>query len=297
MLPGPSCTFARGLLLSPSSKLYIKICGFKTMPKKVKCRPSYTSRVKPSAQVALLSKNLLRSLPSEDPFQPSPQARFAVSHSIKDPFPPFPTLTCGSTFLRSSFLQVSMQRLTFKTRAVYQNTPASSCQELAGVCIDDAIVLIFIVVFVGGLLFLTLVRNFCAWRRTRREDHAESDNNPPPYSGIGFPPSTSGDLALYKESPSPSLDPYHVIAPSFDNSLLLKDSYFSRVTYPDPTVAPNQQRASGLPSGVVLDFKFSGVQDPSTPAAPPHSDVSLLISPPPAYVREPRRHAAVKSDV
>ncbi|KAJ6453095.1 hypothetical protein C8R45DRAFT_1223253 [Mycena sanguinolenta] len=205
-------------------------------------------------------------------------------HSIENLFPLsrlFPA--CLSPF-SPSFLQVSMQIRTFNARAVYQNTPASSCRELAGICITDAIALIFIIVFVGGLLFLTLVRNFSASGR-RREDHAESDHTPPPYSGIGFPPSSSPDLALCKESPSPSLDPYHLVALSFDNSLLLKDQYFSHVPYPHPSLASSQQGPSGLglsmPSGV------------APAGSHPLSSSSPLTSPPPAYVREPRRDTAV----
>ncbi|KAF7348116.1 hypothetical protein MSAN_01764200 [Mycena sanguinolenta] len=167
-----------------------------------------------------------------------------------------------------------MRILTFNARAVYQNTPASSCRELAGVCINDAVVLIFIIVFVGGLLFLTLARNVCVSSRRRHEDHAEADDNPPPYSGIGLPPSTSPDLALRKQPPSPSLDPYHVIAPSFDNSLLLKDEYFSHVPYPHPSLASNQQRISGLsmPSGVGLGFPIAG------PAGPPPLSSALSLT-------------------
>ncbi|KAJ7820245.1 hypothetical protein B0H14DRAFT_1346778 [Mycena olivaceomarginata] len=111
-----------------------------------------------------------------------------------------------------------MQLLTFKTRAVYQNTPVSSCQEFAGVCLHDAVIFISIVIFAGGLLLLTLGRHFWAPRQRHdsEEDHAESDPSPPSYSSIGFPPSASHDLALCKGSASPSLDPYHVVAPSFD---------------------------------------------------------------------------------
>ncbi|KAF8215205.1 hypothetical protein K438DRAFT_1955184 [Mycena galopus ATCC 62051] len=177
----------------------------------------------------------------------------------------------------------------FNTRAVSQNTPASSCQELLGVCISDAVVLIFLVIFVGGLLLVTVVRNL--WARRRGEDHAEPDTSPPPYPSIGFPLSASRDLALSKESPGPLLDPYHIVPPSFDNSLLLKDEYFSHVLYPDPTLAPIQQQhqrtsSDGLGFGLGVDNSA-----PSGPPAAPSNP--SLTSPPPAYVREPRRDAAV----
>ncbi|KAJ7621904.1 hypothetical protein DFH06DRAFT_768206 [Mycena polygramma] len=179
-----------------------------------------------------------------------------------------------------------MQHSTLKTRVVYQNTPASNCQELGGVCVNDArVILIFIVIFVVGLLLLTLGLNFRASCRKRREDHAAA-SNPPPYSSIGLPPSPSGDLPLYKSvyksgAQSPSLDPYHVVAPSFDSSLLLRDEYFDHVPYPERSLAPTQQRISG-PSAVTLGLG-------STTQAPlPPSDMSL-IAPPPAYARNPLR--------
>ncbi|KAF7364683.1 hypothetical protein MVEN_00337900 [Mycena venus] len=182
-----------------------------------------------------------------------------------------------------------MRLLAFKTRSasVYhgQNTPASSCRELFGVCMNDAVVLIFIVIFVGGLLLLTLVRNASRRRRPEEDDHPESStDSPPSYASIGFPPSASHDLALYKGSPSPSLDPYHVVPPSFDNSFLLKDGHFTHVPYPDRTLAlasSQHQQPSGVGLGLGLGLG-SARAGPSTPPAP-------LISPPPAYVREPRR--------
>ncbi|KAJ6487248.1 hypothetical protein C8R47DRAFT_1216440 [Mycena vitilis] len=186
-----------------------------------------------------------------------------------------------------SLHSVFMQHSTFKTRAVYQNTPASNCQELGGVCVNDArVILIFIVIFVVGLLLLTLAVNFRASCRKSREDHAAA-SEPPPYSSIGLPPSPSGDLPLYKSvyksgAQSPSLDPYHVVAPSFDSSLLLRDEYFDHVPYPERSLAPvNQQRISG-PAAVT-------VGSCSTTHAPrPPSDMPL-VAPPPAYARSPLR--------
>ncbi|KAJ7878870.1 hypothetical protein B0H14DRAFT_1630724 [Mycena olivaceomarginata] len=177
-----------------------------------------------------------------------------------------------------------MQLLTLKTRAVYQNTPVSSCQEFAGVCLHDAAIFISIVIFAGGLLLLTLGRHFWAPRQRHdsEEDHAESDPSPPSYSSIGFPPSASHDLALYKGSASPSLDPYHVVAPSFDNSLLLKDEYFSRVPCPEPTLLPNQQHPS---SGVGLGLGFGDNSTQAGLSIPAGAPPPPLTSPPPAYVR------------
>ncbi|KAJ6585576.1 hypothetical protein B0H19DRAFT_1250374 [Mycena capillaripes] len=175
-----------------------------------------------------------------------------------------------------------MQLLPFKTREVYQNSPASSCQELAGVCIEDAFILIFILVFVGGLLLLTLGLNFRTRMRRRADQATSNDSDPPSYSSIGFPPSPSHDLSPHKSgSPSPSLDPYHVVVPSLDDSLLLKDEYFSHVPYPERILAPNQQRMPELPSGVGLGLGNIVQAGPSTP---PSFDVSL-VPPPPAYAR------------
>ncbi|KAJ7916036.1 hypothetical protein B0H13DRAFT_377807 [Mycena leptocephala] len=186
-----------------------------------------------------------------------------------------------------------MQLLTLKTREAYQNTPSPSCQEFAGLCMKDAVILMFIVILVVGLFLLTLGLNIRASWRRRREEQAASDNNPPPYSSLGFPPSPSHDMSLSKsETQSPSLDPYHVVAPSFDNSVLLNDEYFSHIPYPDPTLAPNQQRMSGLPSGagsgVGLGFGNTMQAGPSTPAA----SIPELAPLPPAYARDPRRGAA-----
>jgi hypothetical protein len=168
---------------------------------------------------------------------------------------------------------------------------------------------VFIVILVVGLFLLTLGLNIRASWRRRREEQAASDNNPPPYSSLGFPPSPSHDMSLSKSETQsqssekiysrlclppagPSLDPYHVVAPSFDNSVLLNDEYFSHIPYPDPTLAPSQQRMSGLPSGagsgVGLGFGNTMQAGPSTPAA----SIPELAPLPPAYARDPRRGAA-----
>ncbi|KAJ7028428.1 hypothetical protein C8F04DRAFT_1119288 [Mycena alexandri] len=196
---------------------------------------------------------------------------------LPNPFSPAPQLASNPTF---RFTSISMRFLNFKTREVYQNVPASSCREIVGVCMEDAVVLIFIVVFTGGLFLVTLGLNLRT-RWARRRQNAASNSPPPPYSSIGFPTSSSRDAELSKSgSPSPSVDPYHVVAPSLDNSLLLKDEYFSHVPYPDATVPPSPKRSPPLPSAVALGLGGGVQAGPSTPLS--------LAMPPPAYVPRPR---------
>jgi len=145
--------------------------------------------------------------------------------------------------------------------------------------------LIFIVVFTGGLLLVTLGLNFrTRWAR-RRQRAASNNSPPPPYSSIGFPTSSSRDAELSKSgSLSPSLDPYHVVAPSLDNSLLLKDGYFSHVPHPDATVPPSPRRSPPLPSAVAPGLGGGIQAGPSTPLS--------LPPPPPAYVPRPHYDVA-----
>ncbi|KAJ7490692.1 hypothetical protein FB451DRAFT_1513513 [Mycena latifolia] len=184
-----------------------------------------------------------------------------------------------------------MQLLNFRTRDMFQNVaPASNCQELAGICIEDAVILICIVLFAGGLLMLTLGLNLRARLRSTRQARSDS---PPSYSSLGFPPSASRD-SLCKaglDSPnSPPLDPYRVVLPSLDSSLLLKDEYFSHMPYPEPTLAPSRAAASPplLPSGVGLGFSSNVQTGPTNPADPLAADGSLT-PPSPVYVHDPRR--------
>ncbi|KAJ7170951.1 hypothetical protein C8R46DRAFT_1261862 [Mycena filopes] len=173
-----------------------------------------------------------------------------------------------------------MHFLNFKTRDVYQNTPAATCQEIAGVCVVDALFLMAIVVFIGGLFLVTMGLNFRT-RRARCAKPSTTSSSPPAYSSIGFPTSSSSrDTALSKSgSPSPSLDPYHVVASSLDNSLLLKDEYFTHVLYPEASVPPSPKGSPPLPSGVGLGLG-SDVQAGLSTSLP-------LATPPPAYIRHP----------
>ncbi|KAJ7456769.1 hypothetical protein B0H11DRAFT_2065390 [Mycena galericulata] len=183
-----------------------------------------------------------------------------------------------------------MQLLYLKARSTYQNVSAGSCREFAGICIGDAIVLIAILVFVVGLSLLTLFLNLRARLRSIRRDRAATSNSPPPYVSIGFPPSALHDASLYKSGSDSPLDPYHVVPPSLDSSLLLKGDYFTHVSHPGRTFSPSHavptpQRPSALPSGVGLGFGSTARTGPSPP--PAFGDVALT-PPPPAYGQDPR---------
>ncbi|KAJ6544592.1 hypothetical protein DFH09DRAFT_1389912 [Mycena vulgaris] len=185
-----------------------------------------------------------------------------------------------------------MQLSNLRARDVYQNVPASSCQELAGICMENLVIIICIVVLVVGLSLLTLSLKLRARLRSIRQARSRSANPlPPPYSNIGFPPSASRTSSLSKtgsdSSNSPSFDPYRIIPPSLDSSLLLKDDYFSQIPHPDPTLAPSRSAPSPhLPSGVGLGFGPTVQTGPATPTGP------LPLTPlPPVYVQDPRRGA------
>ncbi|KAJ7069090.1 hypothetical protein C8F01DRAFT_1363356 [Mycena amicta] len=179
-----------------------------------------------------------------------------------------------------------MQSFPAQARDVFtssgQNTPSSHCQSLLGVCMEDAAGLVFIALFVAGLLSLSCILKLRARTRRGRPRSSTlavvgrtSTPNPPPYSSIGFPPSSSRD-SLCKgsssSSPNPSLDPYHVIPTSFDRSLRLQD---------DPFVQPER----AFPGRVRHDDSRILVHDPL--AGPPSP---LTPPPPPAYV--PSRRGA-----
>jgi hypothetical protein len=109
-------------------------------------------------------------------------------------------------------------------------------------------------------------------------------------------------------STGPPIDPYHVVAPSLEQSLLLKDNYFSHVPYPDrafvlpslPTSMPGTQQ---LPNGAGLGFDSTLQTSPTSGARrspvleghsrPPALDnitlTPTLTSPPPAYAPSERR--------
>ncbi|KAJ7174029.1 hypothetical protein C8R43DRAFT_1119418 [Mycena crocata] len=158
---------------------------------------------------------------------------------------------------------------------------------------EDAFIMIAILIFVAGLLFLTLGHNLRArLRASRQASPTPSNASPPPYFSIGFPPSGSHDISLSKSgSSSPALDPYRVVAPSFDSSLLLKDDYFTHVPQPERTFAssrsaPSRQLISGV--GLGLGNVHTG---PATPVAAPPPASASLTPPPPAYVQDSRHGA------
>ncbi|KAJ7704974.1 hypothetical protein B0H17DRAFT_1193461 [Mycena rosella] len=188
-----------------------------------------------------------------------------------------------------------MQLLHFRAREVYQNVPASTCRKLAGLCMEDAIIAICILVFIMGCLLLTVGLNIRA--RIRSILQARRAANPPPYSSLGFPPSASRSPLCKPASPdsstSPSFDPYRVVAPSLDSSLLLKDDYFAHIPHPDRTLAASSPQRL-RPCGVGLGFGDTIQTGPAIPAASPcPADMAMdqLTPPPPVYVQDPRRGA------
>ncbi|KAJ7133433.1 hypothetical protein C8R44DRAFT_870829 [Mycena epipterygia] len=183
-----------------------------------------------------------------------------------------------------------MHLLDLKTRDGYQSVPSSSCRLVAGVCAEHVVILAFILIFVAGLSLLTLGLNLRARLRSIRQGRA-APSSPPPYSNIGFPLSASRDVSLHKAGlDSPSLDPYHVVAPSLDSSLL-KDDYFTHVPHPDQILAPSRPAPSAhkLPSGVGLRFGSTVQTEPPAAAASPLLADGALTPPPPVYVQDPRR--------
>ncbi|KAJ7094700.1 hypothetical protein B0H15DRAFT_947089 [Mycena belliarum] len=166
-----------------------------------------------------------------------------------------------------------MQFFSFEAREAYQNVAASSCRELAGICMESAVILICIFIFVAALLLLTLGLNLRTHLRAAR--HARSAS-PPPYASLGFSPSTSHDRLHRSPSNSPSLDPYRVVPSSLDSSLLLKDDHFGHVSQPERSLV-SPRPTPPPPSGVGL---FGSIQT---------GLVTSPLPPPPVYVQDPRR--------
>ncbi|KAK7022275.1 hypothetical protein R3P38DRAFT_2960233 [Favolaschia claudopus] len=179
-------------------------------------------------------------------------------------------------------LPISMQYFQFQTREVYQNTPTSNCRQVLDLCLSESevVLLIFFFLFAGGLLVLSVVRKFCALPTRNPQVSVESSISPPPYSSIGFAASQSHDIPLCKGSPIPPHDPFRVVAPSFNDSPLLNDGYFTRVSHPDP-VAHRRRSSSGFGSGFGLGAGPSTAASPVLSDTPPHTP-----PPPPAYVRD-----------
>ncbi|KAJ6614788.1 hypothetical protein B0H10DRAFT_1950355 [Mycena sp. CBHHK59/15] len=179
-----------------------------------------------------------------------------------------------------------MHLSSFRIRGVYQNVPASGCQGLAGLdlCTEDAIILsICSARFCNGIIapdsgpppsFLAEVNS----------DRAFAAKQPAPVLRVEHRFSRvplvrrfflcKSDSASWK---SPTLDPHHVEARSFDQTALLKDN---------------------LPSGVGLGFGNTIQTVPSTCHTQSPALASGSLTPPPtAYVQCPRRTAAEDDDI
>ncbi|KAK7048858.1 hypothetical protein R3P38DRAFT_2871764 [Favolaschia claudopus] len=173
-----------------------------------------------------------------------------------------------------------MQSFQFQTREVYQNTPTLNCRKVLGLCLGESevVLLIFFVIFAGGLLVLSVVRKIRASHTRNAQISVESSTSPPPYSTIGFPAFTSHDITFCKGSPISLHDPFRVVTPCLNDSPLLNDEYFTHVSHPDPVVH-RRRSSSGFGSGFGLGAGSSTpVASPVLPDAPPHTP------PPPAYV-------------